>query len=117
MLLGMILLWSGALVDIPPGFALCDGSNGTPDLRDRFVPGAGATYNPGDTGGADSHVHDFTSDSHKHTIETLSDVAGDSLAYRLFDDETGYAQAVGTTDSKDGRPKYYALYYVMYVGL
>lgn len=46
---GFILLWHGAVVDIPPGWALCDGNNGTPDLRDRFVIGAGSTYNPYDT--------------------------------------------------------------------
>lgn len=45
----MILLWSGAIVDIPAGWALCDGNNGTPDLRDRIVIGAGTTYDPGDT--------------------------------------------------------------------
>lgn len=45
----IICLWSGAVVDIPAGWALCNGSNGTPDLRDRFVIGAGSTYNPDDT--------------------------------------------------------------------
>lgn len=45
----LICLFSGAIVDIPAGWALCDGNNGTPDLRDRFVLGAGSTYNPDDT--------------------------------------------------------------------
>lgn len=45
----IIVLWSGAIVDIPAGWSLCDGSGGRPDLRDRFVIGAGSTYNPGDT--------------------------------------------------------------------
>ena len=39
--IGGIILWSGATNDIPTGWALCDGQNGTPDLRDRFVLGAG----------------------------------------------------------------------------
>ncbi len=37
---GVIVMWSGRIADIPPGWALCDGTNGTPDLRDRFIVGA-----------------------------------------------------------------------------
>jgi len=46
---GLICLWSGAVVDIPAGWALCDGNGGRPDLRDKFVIGAGSTYSPDDT--------------------------------------------------------------------
>ena len=49
---GMILLWSGSTGSIPSGFVLCNGSNSTPDLRDRFVVGAGNSYAVGATGGA-----------------------------------------------------------------
>lgn len=49
---GAIMMWSGSVASIPGGFALCDGANGTPDLRNRFIVGAGSTYNPDDTGGA-----------------------------------------------------------------
>lgn len=49
---GMIMLWSGSTATIPTGWLICDGSNGTPDLRDRFVVGAGSTYSPSGTGGA-----------------------------------------------------------------
>lgn len=41
MLTGMVCFWSGASIDIPDGYALCDGSAGTPDLRDQFVLGGG----------------------------------------------------------------------------
>ena len=51
---GSIIPWYGQLKDIPNGFALCNGSNGTPDLRNRFLVGAGNTYGLGNTGGADS---------------------------------------------------------------
>lgn len=37
---GIITMWSGTIVTIPSGWALCDGTNGTPDLRDRFIVGA-----------------------------------------------------------------------------
>ena len=48
---GGIIIWSGSVNDIPAGWVLCDGSNGTPDLRDRFVLGAGNNYTVGATGG------------------------------------------------------------------
>ena len=41
---GTILLWYGNLKNIPTGWAVCDGQNGTPDMRDRFAEGAGGTY-------------------------------------------------------------------------
>jgi hypothetical protein len=48
---GGIIIWSGAANAIPSGWFLCDGANSTPDLRDRFVVGAGSTYAVGATGG------------------------------------------------------------------
>ena len=76
---GMIMLWSGSTGSIPSGWVLCNGSNSTPDLRNRFVVGAGSGYSVGNTGGADtvtlteaqipSHNHSFSgSHSHSHTI-------------------------------------------------
>ena len=50
-------MWSGTLAAIPSGWNLCDGTNGTPDLRDRFIKGAGAAENPGATGGSATHSH------------------------------------------------------------
>ena len=65
---GAIIMWSGSINDIPVGWALCDGSNGTPDLRDRFIVGAGGSYNVGNTGGSNT-VRLTTSQipSHRHT--------------------------------------------------
>lgn len=50
--LGAILLWSGAADAIPASWHLCDGASGTPDLRDKFVVGAGGTHAVGDAGGS-----------------------------------------------------------------
>ncbi|WP_250630548.1 hypothetical protein [Rhodoflexus caldus] len=50
--IGGIIMWSGSIASIPAGWSLCDGSNGTPDLRDRFIVGAGSSYAPGNIGGA-----------------------------------------------------------------
>lgn len=51
---GIIAMWSGSTLSIPSGWVLCDGLNSTPDLRDRFIVGAGSTYAVGDTGGANT---------------------------------------------------------------
>jgi microcystin-dependent protein len=61
--IGSIMMWSGAIVDIPTGWQLCDGTGNSPDLRDRFVVGSGSTYAVGTTGG---NV-DSTLPSHTHT--------------------------------------------------
>lgn len=48
-------MWGGLVASIPQGWALCNGQNGTPDLRDKFIKGANG--NPGTTGGAATHTH------------------------------------------------------------
>ena len=54
---GLIALWHGLIANIPSGWVLCDGANGTPDLRSKFVKGAAAATEAGDTGGAATHTH------------------------------------------------------------
>jgi hypothetical protein len=54
---GVIVMWAGLLSAIPSGWALCDGTLGTPDLRSRFVKGTAAGVDPGATGGAATHTH------------------------------------------------------------
>jgi hypothetical protein len=77
---GGIIIWSGAANAIPTGWVLCNGSNSTPDLRNRFVVGAGSTYAVAATGGsADaivvSHTHTATSTvtdaGHLHELSTF----------------------------------------------
>jgi microcystin-dependent protein len=66
---GVILLWSGSIASIPSGWYLCNGSNSTPDLRDRFVVGAGTTYAVGATGGvAATTLIEANLPSHTHSI-------------------------------------------------
>lgn len=54
---GGIIMWSGTLASIPTGWVLCDGTNGTPNLTDRFVWGVGPAEDPGAVGGSTSHLH------------------------------------------------------------
>ena len=84
---GGIIMWSGSIASIPTNYALCDGTNSTPDLRDRFVIGAGSTYAVDATGGAatvtlstaqiPAHTHSFSATTgsggaHTHTASTAS---------------------------------------------
>ena len=75
-MVGMIVMWSGAVADIPFGWALCNGENGTPDLRDRFVVGAGGKFNLQARGGSETvaltatqmpkHSHEVDDNGHNH---------------------------------------------------
>ena len=66
---GIIVMWNSTAASIPLGWQLCNGTNGTPDLRDRFIVGAAGTYTPGDTGGAASvTLSAATMPIHTHTL-------------------------------------------------
>jgi len=72
---GLITLWSGAIGAIPTGWNLCDGSNGTPNLTDRFIVGAGSSYAVNGTGGATTATLTSTNlPAHTHTAtSTVTD--------------------------------------------
>lgn len=74
---GLIAMWSGAIGAVPSGWFLCNGSNGTPDLRDRFVVGAGSTYAVGATGGsATVTLNESQMPNHTHVISATTSGAG-----------------------------------------
>ncbi len=106
---GAILLWSGSIASIPAGWQICNGSNGTPDLRNRFIVGAGDTYVVDASGGSLTHNHDFTGAGHMHTLESgaLVSAGGD------YSNDVGSDAVYGTTDAGNGLPPYYALAYIM----
>ena len=106
---GLILIWSGAIGDIPAGFVLCDGTNGTPDLRNRFVIAAGDTYAVNDTGGALTHNHAFTSDGHLHDLTIRFPF---SFAPGV-DNSTTLDVDSGITDAGSSLPPYFSLAYIM----
>lgn len=72
---GIIMIWSGTLLDVPTGYAVCDGENGTPDLRERFIVGAGTEYEPHDTGGQESFEWE-TSHTHDHPLTVVNNTHG-----------------------------------------
>ena len=133
---GVIVMWSGSVASIPSGWFLCDGGNSTPDLRNRFVVGAGSTYNPGVTGGsADAivfaHTHTATSvvtdPGHNHTYiaPAGSDDAGfsGSVVDTTTPSVTGTSvtgitvattvNSTGSSGTNANLPPYYALAYIM----
>ena len=136
---GMIILWYGDTSNIPGGWVLCDGNNSTPDLRDRFVMGAGNNFNAGSTGGSNS-VTLSTSNlpSHRHFVvsndlggqnRTNSNVSANNqvrkgtgagnlyesynLASTGSDAAAGRSSAVGSGTPFDNKPNYHALCYIM----
>ena len=140
---GMIILWSGAQNAIPSGWVLCDGGNSTPDLRDRFVVGAGSSYGVDDTGGATSvtltsnqipaHGHAFSaSNTHNHGITQYGYYNSGAFNYNSIGSGYPYSNSTSTVNtnnatisisgttsntgggqSHENRPPYYALCYIM----
>lgn len=106
---GTICLWYGAIVNIPDGWLHCNGLNDTPNLKDRFVVGAGDTYAPGDFGGAQAHNHNFTSDGHTHEM-----LIGPNIdAFGGYRETTQINVDTGQTDTNSHLPPYHALAYIM----
>lgn len=133
---GAIIMWSGSIGSIPSGWLLCNGSGGTPDLRDRFIVGAGSTYAVAATGGtADavvvSHTHtaSVTDPGHLHTytrggtdtvsggpitIQTNSALPTQSTS-TAFTGISVTNSTTGVSGTNQNLPPYYALAYIMKV--
>jgi hypothetical protein len=131
---GGIIMWSGTVLNIPTGWVLCDGTKGTPDLRDRFVIGAGTTvgnvYAVGNKGGsADavvvSHTHTVNDPGHVHKVPQLivdnADNGGaNGKKYGGFVNDftsnqlTGISiDSTGVSGTNANLPPYYALAFIM----
>ena len=140
---GVITLWYGSIGSVPTGWYLCDGTNGTPDLRNKFIVGAGSTYSVSATGGSTdaivvTHTHTATSTvtdpGHTHALNpsSITGIAGGGGSY--FGGGTqgvsgvtvtssgvnGLGVTVATTNTATGvsgtnanLPPYYALAYIM----
>jgi len=117
---GMIMMFSGTSGGIPIGWLICDGSNGTPDLRDRFIVGAGRDYAVGSTGGS----KDADLIQHSHTDSGLTagkTVRVDTLVEYVGADIPTFTLASGTTSvegtvasgTNANLPPYYALSFIM----
>ena len=114
---GGIIMWSGATNAIPSGWALCDGQNGTPNLQDRFIVGAGSTYAVDATGGS----ADATLVSHTHNLlYNHGSFGGSSGAVTPRSGNTpvtpgisGRVSTEGSTATNANLPPFYALAYII----
>jgi hypothetical protein len=135
---GAILLWSGSIASIPSGWFLCDGNNSTPDLRSRFLVGAGSTYAVAATGGSAnatlvSHTHTASviDSGHTHTTTPVSPIVGTAIQsapggavqnpgtpanFSIDNAVTGISvtnSTEGSSATNANLPPYYALAYIM----
>ena len=122
---GVIVMWSGAANAIPAGWALCDGGSGRPDLRGRFIVGAGGNYSVGGTGGEEKHAltaAEMPSHSHSTTFKTVGYAASwnndrEAMSGEGKDKNNGNitkgTSSAGSGVSHENRPPYYALCYII----
>ena len=134
---GGIIMWSGSTASIPTGWAICNGSNSTPNLTNRFVVGAGSGYAVDATGGsADAviveHNHSYSNFSnpgnHVHSYTRFSGTANtdnDESHQRLNGSTTADTDGAGShihsfdidnqgvSGTNANLPPYYALAYIM----
>jgi hypothetical protein len=130
--IGSIIMWSGSPTDfllLPPNWKLCDGSNGTPDLRNRFIVAAGGEHAIGDTGGDDGvELTAANMPEHDHQIRIRQqeqvEIWGSSVI-TIWDlapnaGDTSYTQTRTTLKSGSVNPEpfipippFYALAYIM----
>jgi len=131
---GVIVMWSGSIGSIPSGWTLCNGTNGTPDLRNRFVVGAGSTYSVDATGGSanaivvsHTHTNSVTDPGHTHTARaeaqvgsnfSIAQVGTSTVTTGTFINSatTGISVTIdsaGTSGTNANLPPYYALCYIM----
>ena len=128
---GAIVLWSGSIGSIPAGWYLCDGTNGTPNLKNSFIVGAGDVYPVSGAGGSKdsivvSHTHTttVTDPGHFHSsIGTYTDnlsggsnpVKAVSGAVNTGTSVTGISvtnASTGVSGTNANLPPYYALAYI-----
>jgi hypothetical protein len=140
---GGIIMWSGSIAAIPTGWVLCDGTNGTPNLRDRFVIGAGSSYAvaatggskdavvvahshsgsvSGTTGGAGGHSHNITLSSQTgagvQPLGATNNSAGTGSTQAVGDHSHSFSgsfstSSAGVSGTNANLPPYYALAYIM----
>lgn len=115
---GVIVMWSGSIATIPTGWLLCNGTSGTPDLRNRFIVGAGSTYAVAAVGGTTdtvlvSHSHSGSTSaegSHSHTFS--GNTGGQSVDHShsmgyYMDDDNGNNGYLGIVDGDNAQSSNY----------
>ena len=120
---GGIIMWSGAIASIPSGWYLCDGNNGTPNLQDRFIVGAGSGYSVGVTGGASSvtltsaqsglPIHGHTMSVNGSDGNTRVRGGGSGTQYSPISLGVNNSSPMDASEGHENRPPYFALAYIL----
>jgi hypothetical protein len=105
---GLIFLFWGALDNIPEGWQVCDGTNGTPNLQDRFIIGAGGKWPVGFKYGTLTHNHFFYTGDHSHKLLSGAGILSGTTRPPIFES----AIITGYTDYASPPPPYKALYFI-----
>jgi len=117
---GGILAWPHEAGDVPDGWAVCDGENGTPDLRGWFVMGADGDHAPGTTGGENAvtlSAAQMPAHTHGYTYPSGTDAGSgylendDGHVWRNGKEAT--TASAGGGEAHENRPPFYALYFIM----
>lgn len=94
---GVVVMWSGAVTNIPNGWALCDGTNSTPNLSGKFIMGPDSMYAMHSFGGS----ADSTLPLHTHAVsQTRSVVTGTTEASGSHSHNTTTGSYVGGWDNQ-----------------
>lgn len=118
---GSIIIWSGSASDIPDGWALCDGQDGRPDLRDKFVLGAGLNHSVGEIGGSETvTLTEGQMPAHRHGIGTRETALGSNAVVPTGSGSASTHTFVRSDVSGEGKPHpnmppFYALCYIIKV--
>jgi len=118
---GMIVMFTGSSGSVPIGWVICDGSNGTPDLRDRFIVGAGASYAVGSNGGSKDagliqHSHTETGVTAGTTVYVdthVEDTGANVLTLGSGGSLTTSIEGTVASGTNANLPPYYALSFIM----
>lgn len=115
---GGIIIWSGTSDAVPDGWALCDGTNNTPDLRGRFVLGESATHSTGETGGIEEVTLTIEQmPQHQHTYHRMMDDFSTTISpgqgKAALQDVNVDTEASGNSQPHENMPPYYVLAYIM----
>ena len=119
---GSIIMYNGKAEEIPSGWAICDGTNGTPNLLDRFI--LASTYCGGTGGQSQITLSVSQLPPHRHRLKKCwygkSDNADDRQVVR-WDDSVSTNDQILTEETGFGlpiniMPPYYRLIYIMKVG-
>lgn len=116
---GIIAIWSGSSENVPDKWQICDGTNGTPNLKDKFVLGAGTEHTIGETGGEENHILTVEEmPKHYHTMDAnASGTSAGQMHGEIIIKSDGATKrassSVGGNQPHNNMPPYYTLCYIM----